>query len=89
MTLDEKLKLPYRKVDWGCGNEMHEGDLSWIRIDGDDKCTPDIVCDIRNVPIKSGTVDEIFCRDVIEHFPVWMEHEFWDEINRVMKIGGV
>ena len=49
----------------------------------------EIVADFGAIPLESGTVDEVFVGDVIEHVPGWREAEVWCEWNRVMKIGGI
>ena len=48
---------------------------------------PDLLVDLRHAPLRSGTVDWIFCSHVLEHIP---ELDVCvDEILRVLRPGGV
>lgn len=88
-TLSDKLLLPYRKVDLGCGLNQHEKELEeWIYVDGDSALGIDIVCDWNFIPIESESVDEIHTSDTIEHVKTWEYDITFPEWNRIMKIGG-
>ncbi len=67
----------------------HEGLARCFRsdIDATDKrFAPDLVMDMRNISLKDGAVDWVFCSHVLEHIP---ELEICvDEILRVLKPGG-
>lgn len=43
--------------------------LKIITCDFDKSLKPDVVCDIRELPFKSGTFDTILCFEILEHLP--------------------
>lgn len=74
------------RIDLGCGNAKKEGAVGF---DIELSDNVDVQCDFngRSVPVKSNSVDEICCRDVIEHL-----HDtprfFLELIRIVRKTGG-
>ena len=67
----------------------HEGLARCFRSDIDasvKRFAPDLTADLRRAPLRSGSVDWIFCSHVLEHIP---ELEACvDEIQRVLRPGG-
>ena len=76
------------RVNIGCGEQKLSG---FLNIDAEKKVKPDLVHDITKsaLPIKSESVDEIFCLHNIEH----IKYELWgyvfNEFYRVLKPGGI
>jgi SAM-dependent methyltransferase len=77
-------------LDVGCGNRPYADLFSDCRYIGlnysaRDAC-PDVIADAMRLPIATGTVDLVFCTQVLEHLPKpW---RFLEECHRVLKTGG-
>jgi ubiquinone/menaquinone biosynthesis C-methylase UbiE len=53
------------KLNLGCGYRKKTG---YINIDLDEKCRPDMICDIKKLPFEDNTVEKIIAYHVLEHF---------------------
>ena len=74
------------KLNLGCG--IHTLD-SYINIDGEDYPGVDSHMDLRKLPYKEESVDEVYSKDVLEHFG-WREwRDVLTEWVRVIRPGGV
>ena len=83
-----KIHAP-KKLDIACGVNKQEG-FKGIDISGD----ADIIHDLNETPwpIKSNSVEQVFCSHYVEHIPHWRPGweldgwwRFFDELYRVMK----
>jgi len=73
------------KLDLGCGkNKIH----GYIGIDIDSNSDADIVTSVLELPFAKDSVDEIHSSHLVEHFNPSEAQRFFDEIYRVLKIGG-
>jgi len=88
---ETKIHAP-KKLDIACGQNKQPG-FKGIDIAGD----ADIVWDLNEIPwpIKTNSVEEVFCSHYVEHIPhrqpEWDRDGWWrffDELYRVMKKGG-
>lgn len=53
------------RLNLGCGKKRFEG---YVSVDFPGTLPkPDVECDIRDLPYKSGTIDEIICIHALEH----------------------
>lgn len=58
------------------------------RYDQDERCRPDVRCDIRHIPEPDQTFDVVHSRHVLEHF-MWDEApDLIKEWIRILKVGG-
>lgn len=57
------------KLNLGCGRFRLDG---FINIDRNDKVNPDLNCDVLSLPFAAGSVSEIYCGHLLEHFS-WFE----------------
>ncbi len=73
------------KIDIGCGKNKKEG---YIGIDIDPESKADIIASALNMPFGDNSVDEIYSRHMIEHLTPDEAEKFFNEIYRVLKIGG-
>lgn len=76
--MDNKVRL-----NIGCGAKKLDG---YINIDVSKKHKPDIVADMRQLPFKSNSVDEIYADNVLEHMSDFVGA--MKEMHRVLKKGG-
>jgi len=85
-----KIHAP-KKLDVACGSNKQVG-FKGIDLGGD----ADIVHDLNEIPwpIKSNSVEQVFCSHYVEHIPHWRPGweldgwwRFFDELYRVMKNG--
>ena len=53
-------------LNLGCGNNNFD---DCINIDCQEKCNPDLVCDIKYLPYDPNSIDGIYALDVLEHLP--------------------
>lgn len=49
---------------------------------------PDVVCDVRNLPVPNETFDIVFSSHTLEHFPWRSVDSVLKEWSRVLKVGG-
>ncbi len=73
------------KLNLGCGRKKWDG---FINVDYPNKwhpVTPDVMCDIKNLPFKDNSADEIHAIHVIEHLYVWEVESALIEWQRVLK----
>ncbi len=73
------------KIDIGCGKNKKEG---YVGVDIDPESKADIIASALNLPFENDSVDEVFSRHLIEHFSPDEAEKFFNEIYRVLKIGG-
>jgi len=71
------------RLNLGCGPVKMEG---WVNVDFDESVHPDLVADIRHLPLDDGVADSLFASHVLEHFG-WDEPVL-EEWHRVLKSGG-
>lgn len=89
----EKWKL-YDKgtlvADIGAGHDTpyFGKETKVVRIDGNPKVKPDILCDIRAIPQEEGTFDVVHARHVLEHFNYIEAPQVLKEWARILKVGG-
>ena len=64
-----------------------KGDGKGIQTNSRDSSRIDIVSDIVNIPIKSGSFDAVLCVEVFEHLPRPLDA--LSELSRVLKKNGI
>lgn len=74
-------KLP--DLDLGAGKQPKAA----LSIDISRKCRPNIVADIRHLPLRSESVSSIICSHTIEH--IKGSNEVMSEIRRVLRRNGI
>lgn len=72
------------KLNLGCGDDIMAG---FINVDINNP-RADVQADITNLPYEDNTVNEIFSRSVLEHFPQNQTTAVLKEWKRVLKPGG-
>lgn len=79
-------------LDAGSGPESRAGERfpGWeiVRLDSDPDVSPDVVGDIRDIPLPNETFDAVWCSHALEHL---YEHEVpgaLAELRRVLRPGG-
>jgi len=74
------------RINLGSGSDIKEG---YINIDI--RCLPgvDIVADVRNLPFKNGSVDEITALDIYEHIAHHESQKLLVHWVSVLKTGGL
>jgi predicted SAM-dependent methyltransferase/cephalosporin hydroxylase len=79
-----------RVADIGCGHDTpyFGPDVHVTRIDGDESVNPDVLCDIRAIPLEREQFDIVHARHVLEHFYVNEAADLVDEWCRLLKVGG-
>lgn len=90
--MSETISLPggfetnLRQLNVGCGFDIREG---YINVDMNDFHSPDVVADIVDLDgFPDGQFDEVFAKDVLEHFLWRMTPVALRSWNRVLRIGG-
>jgi hypothetical protein len=75
------------KLNIGCGANHLDG---YVNIDADPELKPDLVLDIGKdkLPFSENSIDEIVTSHTIEHIPRQLHFHVFNEINRVLKVGG-
>ena len=78
------------KINVGCGGHAQEG---WVNIDRSEgnlhwPCHPEIVADVRDLPLKDGVADAIYCGHLLEHLPLNEVVTALEEMKRVLKTEG-
>lgn len=78
---------PAVKLNIGCGDKILPG---YTNIDAVDRAghSPDIVADIRAIPLPDGCASEVLAVHVIEHFYRWEADAVVAEWVRLLKPGG-
>jgi hypothetical protein len=78
------------KLNIGCGRHVLDG---WTNIDIQQSPhgtkPPDIMCDIRQIPLPDECADEIMAIHVFEHFYKWEVNGVLAEWRRLLKPGGL
>lgn len=75
------------KVDIGVGYHKEPG---YFGIDARPLPDVDLVCDVNNgIPLPDDSVDEVLCRDFLEHIDPDRRIEVITEIWRILKNGGI
>jgi predicted SAM-dependent methyltransferase len=78
------------KLDIGSGLKNPKTPLDeWIHLDMAPFPHVEIVADFGLIPLATGSVDEIFLGDVIEHIPMWRYDEVLPEWARILIPGGL
>lgn len=75
------------RLNVGCGDKLLEG---YVNVDAVSRLgrEPDIVADIRAIPLEDGCASEVLAVHVIEHFYRWEAPEVLAEWVRLLKPGG-
>ena len=77
------------KINAGCGNKILDG---WTNVDAavnpTAKRLPDIIADVRAIPLPDACADELMAIHVFEHFYLWEVAPLLTEWRRLLKQGG-
>lgn len=74
------------KLHLGCADNKLDG---WVNVDSVKAFQPDLVHDLmKPLPFEDLSVNEIFAKDILEHFDKYMRHIVFYDWARVLKIGG-
>lgn len=73
------------KIDIGCGKNKKEG---YTGVDIDPESDADVFASALNLPFGDNSVDEVYSRHMVEHLNPDEAEKFFNEIYRVLKIGG-
>ena len=75
-------------LDLGCGENKHPGAIG---LDNASLPGVDIVRDLTDIPypFESGTVDKIYCNQVLDHFDYDRRLDILREIHRLLPAGGI
>ena len=60
----------------------------WINIDVQPSTKPDIVADVRSLPIPNGVADCVYLGHILEHVPLEEVPAVLRDVWRIMKLGG-
>ena len=74
------------RLNLGSGTHKMEG---YTNIDCNPDKNPDIVADLRKLPVEDDSVDEIQAIHIIEHFYIWETLDVLKEWHRVLKVNGI
>lgn len=78
------------RINVGCGSRVMEG---WTNCDIEHNPkaprAPDILCDVRNIPLDDGCADTLMAIHVFEHFYEWECADVLAEWRRLLKVGGL
>lgn len=89
-ALRETPQRPPRVLDVGCGNKPYADLFKDCNYQGMDRSAadaePDIIGDVTSIPVATGTVDIVFCTQVIEHVPD--PQALLQECHRILRKGG-
>jgi SAM-dependent methyltransferase len=80
MTTESAVRL-----DIGAGEMKQYG---WTSVDVQDHFKPDIIASVTDLPYEDGSVDEARCLHVLEHLERKDIIRAFNEIWRVLKVGG-
>lgn len=82
-----------RALNLGCGTKLKldgEEGFEWVNADVRDDVGADLVCDFAiGLPFPEGYFDRVLADNVLEHFSSGDAIALINEIDRVLKIGGV
>lgn len=76
-------------ADIGAGEmspDLPEGQV--VTFDIREETKPDVVCDVRFLPVEDQTFDMVFSSHVLEHFSWTVSDKVLREWSRVLKVGG-
>jgi hypothetical protein len=88
MRLPRKVNQEVR-LNLGCGDKFLEGYLNIDVAPSRKGVAPDLIADLRNIPIDPGTADEVLAVHVIEHFYLWEAHQVITHWRSLLKPGGM
>ncbi len=71
-------------LNLGCGNEKL---YNFINIDCRKECNPDLVCDIKDLPYESDSIDGIYALDVLEHISRSLVFKTLESWYKILKKG--
>lgn len=78
------------KINAGCGRHVLDG---WTNVDIAPSPlasrAPDILADVRSIPLPDGCADELMAIHLFEHFHPWEAPKLLAEWHRLLKPGGV
>ncbi len=78
------------RINLGCGRSIQDG---WVNVDIAisplAKRPPEILADVRSVPLPDGCADEIMAIHIFEHFALWECAAVIGEWRRLLKVGGL
>jgi len=83
MLIDTAKPFTDHVVNLGCGNNRVRGA---INVDIDKRVQPDVVADIRELPVKNGSIATVIANSVLEH--VGNVNRPIREMARISKQGG-
>jgi len=96
LSLDRELKRQFKRLEPGVlldvGSKLspyskYIPHTKYLRLDIDEKSSPDICCDIGNVKWESDYFDTVLATEVLEH--LLEPQKAVDEIKRLLKPGGI
>ncbi len=73
------------RIDLGCGDHKKDG---YLGLDNRRDSSADVLADVRALPFRNLTVDEINASHILEHFPRSTTSAVLREWHRVLKPGG-
>lgn len=77
------------KINAGCGRKVLDG---WYNIDlaihPKAPRPPELLCDVRSIPLPDGCADELMAIHLFEHVPVWDVDAMLKEWRRLLRNGG-
>jgi SAM-dependent methyltransferase len=77
------------KINAGCGGR-YLADYTNVDIaPAPGKTPPDILCDLRSIPLADGCADEVMAIHVLEHFYRWEVDDVLREWKRLLRPGGL
>lgn len=79
------------RLNLGCGG--HHAPAPWVNIDRSlgsrgFPCHPDVLADLRALPIPDASADAVYAGHVLEHIEYELNHLALAEMRRVLKPGG-
>jgi SAM-dependent methyltransferase len=74
------------RLDLGSGHAIKEG---YTRVDGDPLTKPDVLSDVRKIPLDDGIADEVYAAHILEHFPPSDTFKVLMEWKRLLKPNGI
>jgi len=93
MTLPEEVREPKVILDLGSGQdttlEKEWPDARILKVDADPLAKPDIVADLRWLPLADESVDWAYSNHTLEHIPYYQVQPTLAEWVRVIRPGGL